>query len=267
MACHNRMILTSRWLEALDKNLPQNWNLTLIAVDDGSSDGTHQLLASTPIVTRIEKGDGTWFWARSMAHAESILTNHYTIDYIIWANDDTTYFENSLDYVERIRAKNPKTILVGQFKDPITDRISYGGLRKIGRHPFRFKQIETSEEGQGCDAFTGNFVLIPMDAQVRIGNIDGSYQHGYADLDYSNRAKEKSVEIVILHKPLGECATNNIDPSEFSTIRLRVNFLLGRKGMPLKSQIRYLRKFGNFEWPIYVLIPFLRAIFGLKTKN
>jgi hypothetical protein len=166
-----------------------------------------------------------------------------------------------------MRSKNPNTIFVGQFKDPKTDQISYGGMSRTGRHPFRYKKIETSNEGQGCDVFTGNFVLIPINAQITIGNIDGSYQHGYADLDYSIRAKEKNIEIVILHKPLGECSSNSIDPGELLTIKLRVKFLLGRKGMPLKSQIRYLRKFGTFEWPIYVLIPFLRAIFGLKSKN
>ena len=64
MACHNRVALTAKWLESLSVNIPANWDVKLIVVDDGSTDGTAQLLACTPVVTRIEKGNGDWYWAR-----------------------------------------------------------------------------------------------------------------------------------------------------------------------------------------------------------
>ena len=266
VACHNRIQLTSRWLDSLEQSLPKNWNLTLIAIDDGSTDGTAELLMNSHLVTRVERGNGSWFWAKSMSIAEEILIANFRVDYFLWANDDTAYFQNSLEYVDALLDSYPNSILVGQFIDRATKKISYGGMEKLGRHPFRYRMIETSTEGQKCDVFNGNFVLIPRKICELVGQIDGNYDHGYADFDYSKRAINSGVEIRILHRPLGECSENLVDPSNFSTMKKRLEFLRGKKGMPMKSHIRYLKKFGPFEWPIYILIPYLRAIFGIGPR-
>jgi GT2 family glycosyltransferase len=266
VACHNRIKLTSRWLQTLQQSLPINWSLTIIAIDDGSSDGTTEFLMKSPFVTQVVRGDGSWFWAKSMSIAEDILIANFPVDYILWANDDTAYFQNSLEYVDALLDKYPNTILVGQFTDKATKKISYGGMEKLGRHPFRYRMIETSEEGQRCDVFNGNFVLIPTNVQRIIGQIDGDYAHGYADFDYAHRALANHVDIVILHQPLGECSENLVDPSSFATLKQRIQFLRGKKGMPFKSHVRYLKKYGPLEWPIYIVIPYLRAIFGIGPK-
>ncbi len=267
VACHNRVNVTSKWLQSLVEQVPENWVVTLIAVDDGSSDGTNELLKSSPIVTQVERGDGSWYWAKSMSRAEYILTENYEFDYLAWVNDDTTYFNNSFTYVDQIREKNPQAILVGQFVDRDTEQISYGGMKKVGRHPFRYRMIETIEEAQECDVFNGNFVLIPRNAHRKIGSIDGKYAHGYADFDYSRRAAANQIKMLILKQPIGECSENLVDPTDFSTVKERIMFLRGRKGMPLKSHIRYLRKYGPIEWPIYIVLPYLRAIFNIKPNR
>jgi len=267
VACHNRARVTYQWLNSLSQNLPANWELTLIATDDGSNDNTYEVLTSSELVTKVERGNGSWYWAKSMSHAEKILIENYKIDYIIWANDDTIYFKDSLRYVDKSRVENPDAILIGQFIDTASNQLSYGGMKKIGRHPFRYKLIETTYEFQECDVFNGNFVLIPVSAQRKIGGIDGKYQHGYADFDYSIRAERKNVKKIILHKPLGNCKKNLVDPTDFLTVKDRINFLRGRKGMPLKSHIRYLRKYGPIESPIYIFMPYARAIFKIKPKH
>jgi GT2 family glycosyltransferase len=267
VACHNRISLTSRWLDSLGENLPPNWIIKLIAVDDGSRDGTYELLTTSPLVSKVVRGDGSWYWAKSMANAEKTLLADFSIDYILWANDDTVYFPDSLIYVEAMREAHSETVLVGQFIDSKSKLVSYGGMNQAGRHPFRYKMVETKAEGQRCEVFNGNFVLIPIKVRKVVGAIDGRYAHGYADFDYSKRADQKNVVMQILHEPLGECSENLIDPSNFTTIKQRILFLRGKKGMPFKSHVRYLKKYGPIEWPIYIVIPYLRAVFGIRPRD
>ena len=258
IACHNRREKTLQCLQSLEAAIPNNWTIRIYLVDDGSDDGTSDAVNKLGLDIKIIQGPGDWFWAHSMYRAE--LSIDKPTDAILWINDDVKLFQEALMRVERVRQKNLDSILVGQLMDPTTKKRTYGGVNRIGRHPFYFEWILADNTEIQVDTFNGNFVLIPEQISKRVGTIDGAFSHAYADFDYGLRAMKLGYSSIIIAGFLGTCPANYTVMER--NLRERLNFLHSAKGLPLKSQVRYLRRHGPIEWPIYLIFPYIRAILG-----
>ena len=266
VACRNRFDRTKVWLNSLEKEVPGNWDLSIYAVDDGSTDLTFETLVNARFWIDVTRGPGDWFWAKSMSVAENKAFSASGFDYFLWANDDTEYLDGALKYIEQLRSKESSSIIVGKFVDPRDGRITYGGLRKLGKNPFKYQILDENIEVSVCDSFHGNFVLIPTPAAKKIGRIDGEYQHAYADYDYANRAKKLGIRIISPRSPIGTCLENKWDFGDIDKLSVRLKFAFSRKGLPIKSQVRFLRKFGPFFWIRFLIQPYIRAVLG-KNAN
>lgn len=260
MACHNRKDQTLQCLESLIAATPNTWTLRIYLVDDASSDGTATAVKELPLDIKVTHGPGNWFWAQSMYQAELSIDKLY--DAILWINDDIQLFQDALARVEKARQKNQNSILVGQFMDPATKKFTYGGVRRIGRHPFHFELVSADTTNVPVDTFHGNFVFIPKEISEKVGEIDGVFSHAYADLDFGLRARKLGYHSLAIAGFLGLCSDNY--PAIKRNFRDRFATLHGPKGHPPKSQIRFLRRHGQFEWPIYLIFPYIRAAFGMK---
>jgi GT2 family glycosyltransferase len=267
VACFNRCDTTESWLKSLSSEVPRNWNISIFAVDDASTDCTASILSHSEMNIKVRTGTGNWYWAKSMSVAEDMALSEGDFDYLLWANDDTKYFPNSLNYVENVRANNSSCIIVGKFVDPNTGLTVYGGLIKMGKNPFKYRLAEDDGQERSCDNFHGNFVLIPVKVANLIGRIDGLYQHAYADYDYGERARRLEIDILSTGLPIGTCLDNKKDFGQFKKLHERLKYVFGPKGLPLKSQVRYLRKYGPRIWFRFLIQPYVRALFGINSKK
>jgi GT2 family glycosyltransferase len=127
--------------------------------------------------------------------------------------------------------------------------------------------IESHGQDTRCDNFHGNFVLIPIVASRKIGRIDGNYSHAYADYDYGERARRSQIEMISTGQAIGTCLENKKDFGQITKLSDRLNYVFGRKGLPIKSQVRYLRKYGSLFWVRYLIQPYIRALLGLNSKK
>jgi GT2 family glycosyltransferase len=235
---------------------PEHWDLRVYLADDGSSDGTADAVLGLPVSLKVVKGPGDWYWAQSMHQAELAIDEPY--DAILWLNDDVLLEQGALLRFAEWNTQYPSSILIGQFYDPETGALTYGGLRRVGRHPFRFTKLRAEVTPEQADTMHGNLVLIPRSVTEAVGTIDGGFAHAYADHDYGYRATARGFDLLAVPGFAGPCALNVIHKP--NTVKERLHMMHSKKGIPPKSQIRFLRRHGGVTWPIYFLAPYVRAL-------
>lgn len=254
MACHNRKNKTLSCLDSLYKAKPKNWTLNVYLVDDGCTDGTRELVSEFDPKIKIINGNGKWYWAQSMYQAEIAIDKEN--DAILWINDDTVIFEDSLDKVASLFYTHSNAILVGQFRSKFNDEITYGGYFRKGKNPLSFKRAYSNKDLIPIDSFNGNFVLFSRDVSVKIGNIDGNFAHAYADLDFGLRAQKIGIPVFLIPDLIGVC-DRNTSPNNENLISDIIQSLKPT-GTPILSQIRFLRRHGDRYWWVFVLTPWYR---------
>ena len=268
MASHNRVERTLLSLESLgsqDVDVP----LTAVLLDDGSVDRTSTEVKSHFPWVLVIQGDGSLFWAASMARAEAIA-HSLNPSYFMWLNDDVELAPNALnDLLALSQQKSNECIVIGQTVDPRDGGVTYGGSVRAGWHPLRFTGV-SSTATRRIDVFNGNIVLVPERVARRIGGIDGSYAHAYADNDYALRARSLGVEIWQLGQPIGTCELNLIRSDIFNPsvpVRRRIALAADRKGLPPASQFRYYRRHAGTFWLPLVVASYLRILFPRRSNR
>lgn len=267
MACHNRKHMTVSCIRAFLASADHAAiSASVVLYDDGSEDGTADEVSQEfgPQVQIIE-GSGDAFWARGMAHAESSLlrangsdVENERIDYIFWLNDDTILYPEALsiliDVQRNFRAES--SLVVGNIVDPVSGATTYGGYIKTGIHPLRYKRkIPGRNAGfSTIDNFNGNCVLIPFATSERIGGIDGSYSHAFADFDYGLRARRLGIAALLAETAVGTCSRN--EESKGTILEDWRRFTSVKGGGHLKSLVRIVKLAKPRTWPLYVAVTY-----------
>ena len=262
IAVHNRWEMTHRVLSQLD-TMRDVFDVCIHIFDDGSTDETKFSLNLRKDIEYL-RGDGSFFWAKSMKKAENSITE--PVDYILWLNNDVSLRPDASKILLKATVTHPQAILVGQFCDSASGEWTYGGLHRLGRHPHRVSKVESSKEYTFVDTFAGNLVLVPESINKELNGIDGEFQHAYADYDFGFRAKKRGYQIVAIPGFIGKC-DRNPNPMLKSSRLTSFRILKSRKYLPWKSQMRFCRRHGGIEWPIYFIAPYLRTLIGVNKVN
>jgi hypothetical protein len=257
IACHNRRDLTLRAItDFADAAAAVGANADFTVFDDGSTDGTAEALAGlAPSVTRIA-GDGTAFWSRSMAEAESHVLSAYGDDgYVVWLNDDVELDGDFLEVVLSAAAKFPSAVLVGAMRDPDTGQLTYSGRRRGGFQPLNLSLVEPDGTLQTVETLNGNLVFVPVKVARALGGIDGMLRHSGADYDYGFRVRESGFELFLLPRIVGSCARNPVPPLGPVLDDWR-RFLDVKGGGSYNTMKRVLRKRHPHTWLGYIAVTY-----------
>jgi GT2 family glycosyltransferase len=249
------------------------WNsddMSVFVVDDGSVDGTSAAINQRFPSVRVIQTAGNLFWSGAMRRGmEEALKANY--DLFLWLNDDVVLYEGALRLllctVKQLRRDGfHNSIVVGSLRDPTTRELSYGGWKSDrGNNPLRCRKLEPSDSPLQCDSINGNCVLIPRDVITVVGNLDPTFTHGMADMDYGFRARMMGCTIWVAPGYVGTCELNSgkgLWTDHSLPIRERWKRLLEPKGLPPREWLVFTRRHSGWLWPLYWVNPYVK--FWLK---
>lgn len=273
LACHNRRDKTLACLESLmacrlTAAAQGIGHVGVILVDDGSRDGTTAAVSQAFPDVHILTGDGTLWWGGAMARGLSAVGDDS--DFQLWLNDDVVLDADALTRLvavhDDLHAQTGKgAVVVGSTREPGDGTASYGGGVRGGFHPFRFTPVAPADQPVPCDVMNGNIVLVPRDAARRLGGMDPAFigVQGMGDTDYALRARMADIPVMLAPGTLGTCARGQRilpwrDGRRLLADRLRE--VWGPRGYPVRAWGVFARRHGGPLWPLWFVLPYLRAI-------
>lgn len=199
---HNRREKTLACLSSLGENNTEH-TIEVYLTDDGSIDGTSEVIKDVFPHVHLLHGDGKLFWSRGMYIAwKEALKGDY--DYYLWLNDDVTLYPNFMDELFNSLEKAGADVIVsGLIENKDQTEIIYGGFDK------QKKIVQPSETPSFITFMNGNVVLIPKTIVDSIGILDPVYHHDLGDVDYGLRAIEAGFNVVATCNPVAYGYKNN----------------------------------------------------------
>jgi GT2 family glycosyltransferase len=203
---HNRLEFTRQCLSCFAR---QDYaHINVIVIDDGSTDGTSEMLAREfPNVT-VLRGNGNLWWTGAMWRGvRHVLQRARAEDFVLCINNDTTFEPDYVSTLVRV-SRGHGGALVGSLLRSWTDRslISIGPRIKWWKadvfeiantvdDPERLAAQETIDT---LDALSGRGTLIPVRVFRRVGNFRRRLlPHYIADYEFSARAKRRGEKLVL----------------------------------------------------------------------
>ena len=203
ITCHNRRNKTLSCLKSLyNISLPQDYEINVFLVDDGSTDGTSEAVKSEFPIVNLIQGTGDLYWNRGMHLAWKTAVENYKYDFYLWLNDDVILFNNSLETLLQTSDEYKDAIIAGSMCAKDIKTLTYGAYNKEHR------LIEPTEVVQECTKINGNVVLIPDSVFNVVGNLNPKYPHTIGDYDYSLRASKYGFRSFITPGFIGICEAN-----------------------------------------------------------
>lgn len=259
---HNRIEKTLFCLKSLYKQNSEN-NFEVYLTDDGSNDGTSDILRNKFPNVNIIQGNGSLFWNQGMIRAWKAAISSDEYDFYLWLNNDTFLFENSInellssfDRAKLIEGKD--CIIIGSCKESYDcNNFSYGGRDDFG-------PIYPGEEIKEIKYMNGNLVLISNNIYKILGTNSNLYKHSFGDYDYGLRAIQNNIKCFIARGYLAICKKNKDEVicfnAEFSLFD-RINNLFQDGGFNLKDYLAYRKKFFKKSYYKSFFKLFLKVIF------
>ncbi len=222
-----------------------------VLYDDGSTDGTaDSVVREFGSRVRVLHGDGSRFWAASMAEAERSALDALgpqSDALLLWLNDDVVLDEDAIERLVEQAADGLPRVIVGAVRDPDSATTTYGGLRRAGAHPLGFSLVEPGAVATPVDAMNGNVVLLRAELARDLGGIDGHFSHALADIDYAARATRRGVPVVLAPGTFGTCPRNppRFDRTIWQAWRAHIGI---KGGAHPESARRILRRLAPYSW-------------------
>jgi GT2 family glycosyltransferase len=196
----NRLAYTQALLTQLTQQIKSQagkHSLHIIVVDDGSTDGTPELISQHFSDVYLIRGDGNLWWTGAIAQGMIYATEQLNANYLLWLNDDIVVAD---DFVTQViwqcqRTWLRKTITGGIIcHQQYRNWIVFGGVRASQQisNMADFEQTPLLK----ADTLNGNITLMPAQIVAEVGLPDVMrFRHYGGDYEYICRAKAAGYSI------------------------------------------------------------------------
>jgi N-acetylglucosaminyl-diphospho-decaprenol L-rhamnosyltransferase len=200
----NRLGYTQRVIECLHSQKVDEI-LRFIVIDDGSTDGTQEFLASQHDITTL-KGDGSLWWGGAIEIGlQLVLETGSKSDWILFINNDTQFNDKFVQCLLDV-ARRHAPAAVGSV---ICDEMKSSHLLSIGaeldtwrlhvREKLTKNRLWNSANGlHSVDALSGRGTLYPFSAFQIAGTMRPSWiPHYFADYELSVRISKAGFKLLV----------------------------------------------------------------------
>ncbi len=240
---HNRKKITEAFIQCLKVQTYTYFQLILI--DDGSTDGTADMVLSYIPDAIVIRGNGSWWWGGSLQQGYDWLKKNKQIseeDYVLIINDDTTFLPDFIETGISIIKNKQRTLLLAQSYDKNTEEFVDAGVH-VDWLNLEFKPVEDTSM-INCLSTRGLFLRVKD--LFSIGKFHPVLLPHYgSDYEYTMRAYKKGF-LLTTDKSL--VLYMDIDTTGFHAI-------------DEKSKIKYLKKIFSkrsalnpFYWTMFILL-------------
>lgn len=201
---YNRLKLTRRVLDCLHaQNVYEP--LKIIVIDDGSTDGTADFLASQPNIT-IVMGDGSLWWAGAIELGlQAVLQDCQSTDWVLLVNNDTRFDINFIQrLIDTARAHAPAAVGSAICDDSEPDHLlSIGAELDTWRLRVRDKLEQTrrwdpTKGPHPADVLSGRGTLYPVAAFHSAGTMKHIWlPHYLADYELALRVRNAGYKLLV----------------------------------------------------------------------
>lgn len=256
LTVHNRREVTRRCLDQLHAMSTDTVRLSVVVVDDGSSDGTSEMIRRYFPTVHLVLGSGDLYWGGGMRMAEA-LALEFEPDYLLWVNDDTDLYADAIQRVMGVAlAADSPVVVCGALHGASHSATTYSGAIARRRWHISFDLIPvdpSSECATRVDTCNGNFVLIPKVILDRVGGIDPHFTHHWGDFDFGLRVTKSGYQILLAPGFVGRADRNN-PTGGFRDAGMprarRLRDLNSPRGYPAAEKRLYLSRHGEPLWLI-----------------
>lgn len=271
LTCFNRREKTAACLRALMEQATQmgeRCRLRCVVTDDGSKDGTSDMLAADFPEVTVLHGNGSLYWAGGMREAfgHALAEGH---DFYLWINDDVVLYPHCLQALldthdQQLAATGRSGLVVGSMRNA-QGQFTYGGMvRHSSLWGHRYPKVPPTEVARPCDTMNGNCVLIPQAAASVLGNMDPAFRHGIGDMDYGLRATQAGIPVWVMPGFAGECAHDHRVEGSYldHTLPLakRWRIITGPKCLAPQAWWTYCRRHAGWLWPLHWAWPYAKVV-------
>ena len=262
ITCHNRREKTLKCLSALfECTMPEDYQLDVYLVDDGSTDGTGEAIRNKFPEVYVINGSGHLYWNQGMRLAWDIAAKNKGYDFYLWLNDDAFLDQDAIQELlscyKIALEENKLSIIAGSCRNSSENtEFSYGGRNENG-------PVIPNGELQACTYINGNVVLVPQIIYRELGNLSPDYAHGIGDYDYGLRALNAGFNLFLTRNFIATCEKNNLpawsDPN--TPLFKRLKLLHSPKGLNLNDYIEFRKKFWGWRWILDMVKAYAKVIF------
>ncbi len=251
LACYNRKQKTLDFLDSLvNQHCFEKFQADIYLLDDGSTDGTAEVVKIKFPLINILAGTGSLFWAGGMRTIWQYAIAQKPYNLFCLFNDDVILFNNALEnLIEAYQSCGQNgAVLIGSALDPKTNKISYGGNRLI-MHRFKPAEYSLIEPDDNkllpCVAGNANILLVDIAAVNKIGVFSKEYTHYLADFDYTYTAHKAGINVLIAPGYYGYCEFDHGAswlPAGKSSLKERIKYLYSPKGLTYREYLFFVKK-------------------------